>query len=169
MTDALAINPEEQTQNELNNIKLQLEEILHNFQQLKYNNFEYSNLKKATIPSIMNSASEIAQDPQEIKETVYNSIKPSLSQEQADALETPLSPQELSTALYPMPNDKSPGPDDFQLNYSCSTNISGTCITPLFFRLTTGKKREIHLHNPHTQEYSCNITFTKTKQRPNPS
>lgn len=36
---------------------------------------------------------------------------PIISKEQADALETPLTPDELYKALHKMPNNKSPGPD----------------------------------------------------------
>lgn len=77
----LSSNPTEQIEKELNNLKAQLENIIHQktqflIQQLKYDNFQYSNKagkylanqlqhneEKSIIPSILTSSGNITQDP----------------------------------------------------------------------------------------------------------
>ena len=87
LTNHYTNNPSDQIQKELKEAKTQLESIIHKktqflIQQLKYENFQYSNKpskflanmlqrkkEKAIIPSIINSTGSITQNPQEINDT----------------------------------------------------------------------------------------------------
>ncbi len=146
-------------------------------QRLRYKHFQYSNKSgkyltnqmkrnkgKTTISTIINSAGNIVQAPEEIthsKISIPNYIyKPiiqpqkisrfffnniqllQLTKEQAERFEQPLTLRELLKALNLMPNNKSPGPDDFPANfYKYFWNV----LSPVFYRSISEIKQQSKL------------------------
>ena len=115
---------------------------------------------KSLIPSILDSSGNATQDPQninnifrqfysslysagteptqsEIDSFLNNLDLPSLTTDQANYLDQPISSEELTKALHSMPNNKSQGPDGLSAEYY---KHFWDLFAPLFLRLITDIK-----------------------------
>lgn len=139
-------------------ISLRQEHLHHNNKSGKYLAKQIKrNKEKSTISTIMNSAGKPTNSPVEINQifrefcaNLYSSdnypkdkdIKqfltslnlPQISPEQKDILDTPLSIDEIQSALNKMPNNKVPGPDGFPAEFY---KHFWSILDPLFHRMLT--------------------------------
>ncbi len=138
--------------------QLKLEQFLYSNKTSKLlTNLLQHKKEKALIPSILDHTGNITQNPQEINNVFYhfysnlyssnhdpnqpqiesflNNLElPSLSKKQVDSLDLPITIQELKQALDKMPNNKSPGPDGFPVEFY---KYFWDILSPLFLKVTT--------------------------------